>query len=172
MLTSSVSSNPSLVPDIDKPINGLLRRAVGQMCLNWERTRGWDRRRTWLGRTLIMIHRVWPQFQLTRKDGGFAMSGIPREHLRAELSRSFLNDATCKKWQDRRSGLTTHQEDYFLQLVAYAEAHNKTYDTQIKTGRIFICTQNNEYQTFDIDDYDNWVGKWYAKLEQYYKLIL
>ena len=63
-------------------------------------------------------------------------------------------------------------EDYFLQLVAYSEAHNKMYDTQIKTGRIFICTQNNEYQTFDIDNYDHWVGQWYAKLEQYYKKIL
>ena len=63
-------------------------------------------------------------------------------------------------------------EDYYLQLVAYSEAHNKQYDTQIKTGRIFICTQNNEYQTFDIDNYDHWVGQWYAKLEQYYKKIL
>ena len=63
-------------------------------------------------------------------------------------------------------------EDYYLQLVAYAEAHNKIYDTQIKTGRIFICTQNNQFQTFDIDNYDQWVGKWYSKLEQYYKSIL
>ena len=63
-------------------------------------------------------------------------------------------------------------EDYFLQLVAYAEAHNKMYNTDIKTGRIFICTQNNEYQTFEIDDYNKWTGKWYAKLEQYYKSIL
>ena len=63
-------------------------------------------------------------------------------------------------------------EDYFLQLVAYAEAHNKMYDTQIKNGRIFICTQNNEYQTFDLENYDHWVGQWYSKLEQYYKNIL
>ena len=63
-------------------------------------------------------------------------------------------------------------EDYYLQLVAYSEAHNKQYDTQIKTGRIFICTQNNEFQTFNIDNYDHWVGQWYAKLEQYYKSIL
>ena len=63
-------------------------------------------------------------------------------------------------------------EDYYLQLVAYSEAHNKQYDTQIKTGRIFICTQNNEFQTFNIDNYDHWVGQWYAKLEQYYKQIL
>ena len=63
-------------------------------------------------------------------------------------------------------------EDYFLQLVAYSEAHNKIYDTQIDAGRVFICTQNNEFQTFEIDYYEHWVGQWYAKLEQYYKSIL
>jgi len=63
-------------------------------------------------------------------------------------------------------------EDYYLQLVAYSEAHNKLYDTQISAGRIFICTQANEFQTFEIDNYDHWVGQWYAKLEQYYKKIL
>jgi hypothetical protein len=63
-------------------------------------------------------------------------------------------------------------EDYFLQLVAYAEAHNKQYDTQIRTGRIFICTQNNEFQTFEIDRYDHWTSQWYSKLEQYYKSVL
>jgi len=63
-------------------------------------------------------------------------------------------------------------EDYFLQLVAYAEAHNKQYGTDIRSGRIFICTQNNEFQTFEIDHYDHWVGQWYAKLEQYYKSVL
>ena len=74
--------------------------------------------------------------------------------------------------QARRLKKKEWVEDYFLQLVAYAEAHNKMYDTQIRTGRIFICTQNNEYQTFDIDNYDHWVGQWNGKLEQYYKSIL
>ena len=74
--------------------------------------------------------------------------------------------------QARRLKKKEWVEDYYLQLVAYAEAHNKQYDTQIKTGRIFICTQNNEYQTFDIDNYDHWVAQWYGKLEQYYKSIL
>ena len=63
-------------------------------------------------------------------------------------------------------------EDYFLQLVAYSEAHNKVHGTKISSGRVFICTQNNEYQTFEIDDYEKWQGKWYARLEQYYKSIL
>jgi hypothetical protein len=63
-------------------------------------------------------------------------------------------------------------EDYFLQLVAYSEAHNKQYGTQIKTGRIFICTQANEFQTFEVDDYAKWSDKWYRKLEEYYTKIL
>ena len=63
-------------------------------------------------------------------------------------------------------------EEYFLQLVAYSEAHNKMYDTQIKSGRVFICTQDNKFQTFEIDNYDHWAGQWYTKLEQYYKSIL
>ena len=55
--------------------------------------------------------------------------------------------------QARRLKKKEWVEDYFLQLVAYSEAHNKMYNTEIKSGRIFICTQNNEYQTFEIDDY-------------------
>jgi hypothetical protein len=63
-------------------------------------------------------------------------------------------------------------EDYFLQLTAYAEAHNKLFGTRIRTGRIFICTQANEFQTFEIDDYDRWSDKWYRRVEQYYKSVL
>ena len=63
-------------------------------------------------------------------------------------------------------------EDYYLQLVAYAEAHNKLFDTKIRHGRIFICTQNNEFQTFEIDDFDKWSDRWFRRLEQYYKAIL
>ena len=74
--------------------------------------------------------------------------------------------------QARRLKKKEWVEDYYLQLVAYSEAHNKLYDTQINSGRIFICTQNNEFQTFDIDNYDHWVGQWYARLEQYYKSVL
>ena len=74
--------------------------------------------------------------------------------------------------QSRRLKKKEWVDDYYLQLVAYSEAHNKMYGTNIRSGRMFICTQNCEYQTFEIDDYDQWAGKWYAKLEQYYKAIL
>jgi len=71
--------------------------------------------------------------------------------------------------QSRKLKKAEWVEDYYLQLVAYAEAHNKLFDTKIRTGRMFICTQANEYQTFEIDDYDKWSDRWYRRVEQYYK---
>ena len=74
--------------------------------------------------------------------------------------------------QSRRLKKKEWVDDYYLQLVAYSEAHNNQYGTNIKNGRMFICTQANEYQSFEIENYDMWVGKWYGKLEEYYKLVL
>jgi hypothetical protein len=74
--------------------------------------------------------------------------------------------------QSRRLKKTEWVEDYYLQLVAYAEAHNKLFGTRIRTGRMFICTQANEYQSFEIDDYDKWCDRWYRRVEQYYKSVI
>ena len=74
--------------------------------------------------------------------------------------------------QSRRLKKKEWVDDYYLQLVAYSEAHNKQYGTNIKSGRMFICTQANEYQSFEIDNYDYWTDQWYRKLEQYYKSVL
>ena len=61
--------------------------------------------------------------------------------------------------------------DYYLQLVAYAEAHNESYGTDIKEGHVFICTVDCEYQQFDIwpDDYARWREQWYERVYQYYE---
>ena len=63
-------------------------------------------------------------------------------------------------------------EDYFLQLVAYAEAHNEVYGTQIREGHIFMCSRDLNYQQFDLEPshYDYWLEQWLARVEQYYKL--
>jgi len=42
-------------------------------------------------------------------------------------------------------------EDYFLQLAAYATAHNEIYNTKIQKGVIFMCTADNVYQEFIIE---------------------
>ena len=62
--------------------------------------------------------------------------------------------------------------DYFLQLVAYAEAHNEIYGTQICEGHVFMCSRAGEYQQFDIwpDEYDEWRKEWYNRVYSYYEL--
>jgi len=67
-------------------------------------------------------------------------------------------------------------EDYFLQLAAYAEAHNDTYGTDINTGVILMCakpaTENDDpvYQEFILEpkDYAYWRDQWMRRVELYY----
>jgi genome maintenance exonuclease 1 len=62
--------------------------------------------------------------------------------------------------------------DYFLQLVAYAEAHNEIYGTEIREGHVFMCSREGEYQQFDIwpDEYQEWRTEWYNRVYQYYEM--
>jgi hypothetical protein len=68
-------------------------------------------------------------------------------------------------------------EDYFLQLTAYSLAHNEVHGTNICHGHIFMCSQNLEYQQFDLtpdpDPYfgrtfEDWTQAWWDRVEQYY----
>lgn len=62
-------------------------------------------------------------------------------------------------------------EDYFLQLVAYAEAHNELHGTDICEGHVFVCTRDCEYQQFDIlpSEYNDWRNEWYNRVYKYYE---
>jgi len=63
-------------------------------------------------------------------------------------------------------------EDYYLQLVAYAEAHNEVYGTNIRKGVIFMCSRDFQYQQFDLTpaNYNKYQDMWYSKVEEYYNL--
>lgn len=63
-------------------------------------------------------------------------------------------------------------EDYFLQLAAYANAHNEVHGTKIRKGVIFMCSADNIYQEFIVEgaEFDQWTDKWFRRLEQYYLL--
>ncbi len=65
-------------------------------------------------------------------------------------------------------------DDYFLQLAAYANAHNEVYGTKIRKGVIFMCTADNQYQEFIIEgaEFDKYSDAWFARLEQYYSTFL
>ena len=61
-------------------------------------------------------------------------------------------------------------DDYFMQLAAYALAHNNTHETQINTGVILMCSANNEYQEFVVEDeeFEHWTNEWLKRVELYY----
>lgn len=60
--------------------------------------------------------------------------------------------------------------DYFIQLAAYANAHNEVHGTDIRKGVIFMCTADNIYQEFIIEgaEFDHWSNEWFKRLEEYY----
>jgi genome maintenance exonuclease 1 len=61
-------------------------------------------------------------------------------------------------------------DDYFIQLAAYANAHNEVHGTDIRKGVIFMCTQDYIYQEFIIEgaEFDRWTNEWFKRVEQYY----
>jgi genome maintenance exonuclease 1 len=61
-------------------------------------------------------------------------------------------------------------EDYFLQLAAYAQAHNEVYGTKIRKGVVLMCSKDLELQKFVLegDDFDDHAHKWWDRVEQYY----
>ena len=62
-------------------------------------------------------------------------------------------------------------EDYFFQTVAYGEAHNELFGTDIRTGVIMMAVRDGTYQEFVIQDqeYDHYKSKWFDTLYRYYE---
>ena len=72
-------------------------------------------------------------------------------------------------------------EDYFIQLTAYALAHNEVYNTKIRKGVVFMCVapqlnSNEEPQYLDFiiegKEFDHYTNLWYERLEKYYSSFI
>jgi len=63
-------------------------------------------------------------------------------------------------------------DDMFLQLVAYATAHDCIFGTKIEQGVILMCTPDNFFQRFIVNgsEFREWKWKWLKKIDQYYNL--
>ena len=74
-------------------------------------------------------------------------------------------------------------DDYFMQLCAYAEAHNELHGTRIRKGVVLMCVKPDideqfniikppEYQEFVLEgaEFDRYRDLWWRKVEQYYLL--
>ena len=94
------------------------------------------------------------------------------------------------KWKDQPAIMDFKQSnkvkkreyitDYFLQLAAYAQAHNEMHGTDINTGVILMAVQPKlledhtyttpQYMEFVIegDEFDYWTDEWTKRVELYY----
>lgn len=63
-------------------------------------------------------------------------------------------------------------DDYFLQLTAYALAHNELFKTNIKKGVILMCSAKFEYQEFILKpcNFTYWEDQWWNRVEKYYSI--
>lgn len=74
-------------------------------------------------------------------------------------------------------------DDYFMQLCAYAEAHNELHGTKIRKGVILMCVKPDlneqmeiikppEYQEFVLEgaEFEQYRTMWWKRVEQYYML--
>lgn len=83
------------------------------------------------------------------------------------------NPSICDFKQANKPKKESWIENYFLQLCAYAEAHNSLYGTNICEGHIFMVNPDTGYQQFDIwpDQYEHWKNKWWDTVYNYYLSI-
>jgi hypothetical protein len=63
-------------------------------------------------------------------------------------------------------------EDYFLQIAAYAMAHDYVYGSKIRQGVIMICTPDLYYQEFKFQDIElrKWKHKFLKRLDMYHEI--
>ena len=62
-------------------------------------------------------------------------------------------------------------DDYKLQIIAYAMAHNCVYNTDIDQGVILMTTPDNFFQKFTINgaEFREFKWKWLQRVDQYYE---
>ena len=63
-------------------------------------------------------------------------------------------------------------EDYYLQIAAYAMAHDYVYGSAIRQGVIMVCTPDLYYQEFRITDHElrTWKHRFLKRLDMYHDL--
>jgi hypothetical protein len=63
-------------------------------------------------------------------------------------------------------------EDYYMQIAAYAMAHDYVYKSQIKQGVIMVCTPDLYYQEFKVEGHElrAWKHKFLKRLDMFHEL--
>ena len=64
-------------------------------------------------------------------------------------------------------------DDYFLQLCAYAHAHNDMFDTDIRSGVVLMCSRDLQFQKFELSEvrFEKYSYMWWNRVDEYKELI-
>lgn len=73
--------------------------------------------------------------------------------------------------QTNRPKKTEWIEDYFLQTVAYAHAHNHIFGTNIEQCVVLMCSKDLMPQSWIIktDDFEKYSNLWWDRVDKFYK---
>lgn len=65
-------------------------------------------------------------------------------------------------------------EDYFMQGVAYGNAHNALFETEIENVAIFMCSRDCEFQLFELDknEFEEYSKKFAERVGKFYEFDL
>jgi hypothetical protein len=115
---------------------------------------------------LSKVNEIWGnEVSLYAKDLYAGTTDLVGLHENAPAIMDFKNSLRDKKKE--------WIEDYFMQLVAYAIAHNEMYDTNISKGVVMIATRDAKYQEFIIEgkEFVHYEGMWAERLCTYYDSV-
>lgn len=61
-------------------------------------------------------------------------------------------------------------DDYFVQLTAYASAHNEMYGTKIRQGVVLMAAQDGQLKDFVVcgREFDSYLDQWHARVKSFY----
>jgi hypothetical protein len=73
--------------------------------------------------------------------------------------------------QSNRPKRREYIDDYFMQLGAYAMAHNQVYNTDITQGVVLICTPDHYFQKFSVNgkEFIKYQNQFLERVERYYE---
>lgn len=80
-------------------------------------------------------------------------------------------DAICDFKQTNKPKREEWIGDYYLQLAAYAMAHNFVYKTSINKGVVMMCSKDNYYQEFVVEGvkFQQYQHDFLRRVNQYYE---
>lgn len=60
-------------------------------------------------------------------------------------------------------------EDYYLQLAAYAHAHNHVTGSNIRSGVVLMCSRDLQYQSFEMNEiqFEKYSYMWFNRLKSF-----